>query len=46
VATILFGVYPSLALDLFQPSVAALVEAVDQARVAAVEAGVLEVAAR
>jgi len=46
VATLLFGVYPSLALDLFQASTEALVEGVADARLAAAEAGIFELAAQ
>ena len=44
VGTLLLGVYPALALDLFQPSVSALLEGVEEARAAA--AGLSEMAAR
>ena len=46
VATLLFGVYPSLALDLFQGSTEALVEAVAEARLAAADTGLIELAAQ
>ncbi|MEM9146105.1 MAG: NADH-quinone oxidoreductase subunit M [Pseudomonadota bacterium] len=45
VATILFGVYPSLALDLFAVSVEALVDGVETAREAALADGLLQLAA-
>ena len=45
-ATILFGVYPSLALDLYQPAVEALVEAVGEARIEAAAGAALELAAQ
>jgi NADH-quinone oxidoreductase subunit M len=45
-ATILFGVYPSLALDLYQPAVEALVEAVGEARMEAAAGAALELAAQ
>jgi len=46
VATLLFGVYPSLALDLYQGSTEALVEAVAEARLAAADTGLIELAAQ
>ncbi|MGF1501515.1 MAG: NADH-quinone oxidoreductase subunit M [Paracoccaceae bacterium] len=45
VATILLGVYPSLAIDLFGPTVEALLGGVEDARTAAREAGTLLLAA-
>jgi NADH-quinone oxidoreductase subunit M len=45
VATLLLGVYPSLVLDMFGPSVEALLDGVDTARRAAVDSGILALAA-
>ena len=38
IATIVLGVYPSLALDLFGPTVESLLDGVESARLAAAEA--------
>jgi NADH-quinone oxidoreductase subunit M len=44
VATLVLGIYPALALDLFGPAVEALLEGVDRAREAAAAGGVIELA--